>query len=68
MIVNIRLMIDTNPSTWIAQSLLVLFDVLINSKIDDDEKILATDIIGRLAHIPSGTVQVLHHHHHHRTW
>ncbi len=39
---------------WIGQALMILFRVISDVHIDDEEKLLPTDIIGRLAHIPTG--------------
>lgn len=54
MIILIRLITNFTAAEWMAQALLVLFRVIGDSKVDDEEKILPTDLIGRLARIPSG--------------
>ncbi|CAF3714365.1 unnamed protein product [Adineta steineri] len=54
MITVIRLINDRTAAEWIGRALMILFRVISNKRIDDEEKILPTDIIGRLAHIPTG--------------
>ena len=34
---------------------MVLFEAIADPRIDDEAKLLPTDIIGRLAHIPTGS-------------
>jgi hypothetical protein len=55
MIICIRLILDTDVTQWIGQGLMVLFEAIANPRIDDEDKLLPTDIIGRLAHIPTGS-------------
>ena len=55
MIICIRLISDMNVTQWIGQGLMVLFQAIADPRIDDEEKLLPTDIIGRLAHIPTGS-------------
>lgn len=54
MIILVRLITDLTAAEWMAQALLVLFRVIGDPHVDDEEKILPTDLIGRLARIPSG--------------
>lgn len=54
MIILIRLVSGSTAPEWMAQALLVLFRVIGDGKIEDEDKILPTDLIGRLARIPSG--------------
>lgn len=54
MIILIRFISDSTAPEWMAQALLVLFRVIGDAQIEDEEKILPTDLIGRLARIPSG--------------
>ncbi|CAF3732060.1 unnamed protein product, partial [Rotaria magnacalcarata] len=54
MIILIRIFSEVNATTWIGEALMTLFRVIGNPRIDDEEKILPSDIIGRLARIPSG--------------
>jgi hypothetical protein len=56
MIILIRLVSDITAPECVAQALLVLFRVIGDPKIDDEDKILPTDLIGRLARIPTGNV------------
>ena len=57
MIILVRLITDLTAAEWMAQALLVLFRVIGDPHVDDEEKILPTDLIGRLARIPSGLQQ-----------
>ncbi|CAF3320546.1 unnamed protein product [Rotaria socialis] len=54
MIILIRIFSEVNATAWIAEALMTLFRVIGDRRIDDEEKILPSDIIGRLARIPSG--------------
>ncbi len=54
MIILIRLIAELTAPEWIAQALMILFRVIGDPNIDDEEKILPTDLIGRLARIPTG--------------
>lgn len=54
MIILIRLMNEASAAEWISRALLLLFRVIADPQLDDEEKLLPTDIIGRLAHIPTG--------------
>jgi hypothetical protein len=58
MIVLIHLISDFGAPECIAQALLILFRVIGDPKIDEVDKILPTDLIGRLARIPTGKFQV----------
>ncbi|CAF4390004.1 unnamed protein product, partial [Rotaria sordida] len=53
MIILIHLFPDIIASEWISQTLITLFRIIADPYIDDEEKILPTDIIGRLARIPT---------------
>jgi hypothetical protein len=57
MIILIHLITDQAAPERVAQALLVLFRVIGDPKIDDEEKILPSDLIGRLARIPTGNLQ-----------
>lgn len=54
MIILIRLISDLSAPEWIARALMILFRVIGDSHIEDEDKILPTDLIGRLARIPTG--------------
>ena len=54
MIIVIRLINETVAAEWIGRALLILFRVIGDPRIDAEDKLLPTDIIGRLAHIPTG--------------
>ena len=54
MIVLIRLISDVNATQWIGQMLTILFRVIKDPHMNDDDKVLTADIIGRLARIPTG--------------
>ena len=54
MIVLIRLLNDVEPTEWISRGLMALFKAISDPKIDEEEKLLPIDIIGRLGHIPTG--------------
>ncbi|CAF1118371.1 unnamed protein product [Adineta ricciae] len=54
MIIVIRLINETVAAEWIGRALLILFRVIGDPRVDDEDKLLPTDIIGRLAHIPTG--------------
>jgi len=54
MIILIRLISELTAPERIAGALLILFRVIGDPNIDDEDKILATDLIGRLARIPTG--------------
>ena len=54
MIGLIRLFRDINTSKSMGQALMTLFQLISDRSIDDEEKILPTDIIGRLARISTG--------------
>ncbi|UJR37586.1 hypothetical protein I4U23_030284 [Adineta vaga] len=54
MIILIRLIDETTAAEWIGRALLILFRVIGDPRIADEDKLLPTDIIGRLAHIPTG--------------
>lgn len=54
MIVLIHLIEDQMVPELLAQALLVIFQVIGNPHINDEEKLLPTDLIGRLARIPTG--------------
>ncbi|CAF4756830.1 unnamed protein product [Rotaria sp. Silwood1] len=54
MIMLIRLFPDIIASEWISQALMTLFRIIGDPHIDDEEKLVPTDIIGRLARLPTG--------------
>jgi len=54
MIILIRLISDLTVPERIARALMTLFRVIGDPDIDDEDKILPTDLIGRLARIPTG--------------
>lgn len=56
MIILIRLIPDLPAPESVARALLILFRVIGDSNIEDDEKFLPTDLIGRLARIPTGFI------------
>jgi len=39
---------------WIGQALMILLRIISDVHIFEEEKLFTTDIIGRLAHIPTG--------------
>ncbi|CAF1240359.1 unnamed protein product [Rotaria sordida] len=59
MIILIHLFPDIIASEWISQTLITLFRIIADPYIDDEEKILPTDIIGRLARIPTGVCEAI---------
>lgn len=56
MIVVIRLLTGVEPTEWMSRALMILYKPISDPKIDEEEKLLAIDIIGRLAHIPTGEI------------
>lgn len=54
MIILVHLLTDQMVPELVAQALLVLFQVIGNPHISDEEKLLPIDLIGRLARIPTG--------------
>jgi hypothetical protein len=54
MIILIRLISDLTAPESIARALLILFRIIGDSHIDDEDKILPTDLIGRLGRVPTG--------------
>jgi hypothetical protein len=54
MIILIRLISEMNATEWIGRALMILFRVIGDPNVDVEEKLLPTDIIGRLARIPAG--------------
>jgi hypothetical protein len=54
MIILIRLIAEMAATEWIGRALMILFRVIGDQTIDAEEKLLPTDIIGRLARIPTG--------------
>ncbi|CAF3055849.1 unnamed protein product [Rotaria sp. Silwood2] len=59
MIILIHLFPEIIASEWINQALMTLFRIIGNTHIDDEEKIISTDIIGRLARIPKGVCEAI---------
>ena len=56
MIVVIRLLTGVEPTEWMSRALIILYEAIGDPKLDEEEKLLAIDIIGRLAHIPTGDI------------
>lgn len=54
MIILIRIFPEIDATHWIGEALMTLFRVIGDPYIGDEDKLLPTDIIGRLARIPSG--------------
>jgi hypothetical protein len=54
MIILIRLIPNLTAPECIAEALMILFRVIGDPHIDDEDKLLPTDLIGRLARIPTG--------------
>lgn len=54
MIILIRFISNADTTHWIGQALMILFTAIADSQLNDEEKILPCDLIGRLARIPIG--------------